>query len=127
MVRYVDVIDIARNSRGATIEIKLTPRSSQPVDIIEPQGFMVSYDRGIEHLPNAALTPELLGAFVAQWRNRFATYPEETFLGLWRDGEGLWSVDVSVMYTHMEAAAMFGRSMNQRAIYDGKNKREIIL
>lgn len=75
-------------------------------------GFYVGNSGGIENLPNAALTPEVIAAFINQYHGTMM------YFGLWRDASGKWSVDNVDHFEDFEEALIFGHLNDQRTIWD---------
>jgi len=108
------IIRLARKQGGLTVNAapNVFPEQYTPIELTT--GYMVSAPHGIENLPDAALTPAVLGAFIASQPNIW----EIGYLGLWRDGAGRWSVDVSMHKFDQGTARMIGFLNGQRAIWD---------
>ena len=76
------------------------------------KGFYVGQKGGIENLPTAALTPEVINAFIE------SSMYLPNFLGLWRDPEGKWSIDNVFHIEDFDYALKVGADNAQRAIWD---------
>lgn len=73
------------------------------------EGYYVALPGGIERAPLSL--PEL-----EEFLLRF-DYDSEK-LGLWRDEDGLWSIDCTVWVVHRPTAIALGKLNHQRAIWD---------
>lgn len=76
-------------------------------------GYLVSQAGGIENLPTIGLTADVIKAFIDQHPN----LAWDGYLGLWRDDNGNWSVDVTSYYTSKPLALAMAVQNNQRAVF----------
>jgi len=99
--------------------------ASQPMRFektIHEFGFYVSRPNGVENLPFAALSTDVLMDVVLARH-----YDSGLYLGLWKDENNNWSIDETEWFLFKDAAIAAGIRNNQRAIWDIENGEAITL
>lgn len=83
-------------------------------------GFFVSRPRGVENLPEPAISVDLIERIVTQ-RHLFSGL----YLGLWKDEHGNWSVDETEWFPYFSDAINAGARNEQRSIWDIRGSQAI--
>ena len=116
------VAHLAREVGGGTFEV-LPGKRYASVETDAVTGYFVALQNGIENLPNLMLTGDLLNTFAHVYELR----ESKLFLGLWRDPNGLWSIDRVTHIENREFALLTAKANKQRAIWDIANNEEVFV
>lgn len=111
----------ARNTGGITVR-RLT--TGNWIEADHTDGFYVSLSGGLERVEDDMLVFELIN-FITQ--NLKFLNTADYLLGLWRDEDGKWSIDITTHYNTRDIAELAGAIFDQRAIFDIKNESVITL
>lgn len=87
-------------------------------------GYYVSVSGGMESVEESQLEDAILTFAFARidvWNK------PQALLGIWRDDNGEYSIDVSMRFEHIETAMLAGKLGNQRAIWDIYNHKAITI
>jgi hypothetical protein len=92
-------------------------------------GYMVSKPNGVENVPAVAVSVSFLKAIIEAFDYQYALSLDSanTYLGIWVDDKGNWSIDVSECIDTEAAAYEIAYDRSQRAIWDNANGRAIDL
>jgi hypothetical protein len=115
-MNVLTMIDHAQANGGGTYKVSRSQYSRvhfQPLDF--STGYYVSLPNGVEHLP---ILPAELIFYVAE---QCEAEDENAHLGLWRDDNGLWSLDRTLWFYSRDSALALGRLWDQRTIWDIAN------
>lgn len=116
------VVHLAREVGGGTFEV-LPGKRYASVETDAMTGYFVALQNGIENLPELMFGADFLNTFAHIYELR----ESKLFLGLWRDPNGLWSIDRVTHIENRKFAQFTARNHNQRAIWDIANNEEVFV
>jgi hypothetical protein len=98
---------LKRDPTGCTV----SPRTASALGPIDAwAASLAGYEKR-----HASLTAELVRAYVLHWR-RILFGPEPTYLGVWRDDNGQYCLDLTRLFPDAVSAIAFGRRNGQHAV-----------